>query len=1184
MLWQSIIKKPIISNRMYVLTYEAMVYNYIYEVIEMSLRLIYGCAGSGKSKFCMNSMKSKIESDFEGALILIVPEQFSFQAEKNLMKAVGEKGLLKAQVLSFKRLAYRVFNEAGGITRKRMDSTGKSMLLYTIIDELKDDLKVYKKSGRQQGFVDTVADAITEFKRYNVPPSVLEHVISEVEEESLKQKLEDIELIYNRFEELIKDKYIDSDDDLTFLAEKLSASDIYNGAEIWFDEFSTFTPQQYEIIKMLLKKVKRVNITLCANCSDGEDTENTDIFATIKNTERKLLKLCAENNIGFDEPVDLSKNRGYRFKQSPSLSHLEKHFFSYPYKVYKNEVDDISIFKAMNMYTEVEKLARSIVNISREKGIRYNKIAVITRDLKDYAKLIQVIFNEYDIPYFLDQKRDINKNSLLIFLNSAIEILTKNWSYEAVFRYLKTGLTDVSREEIDILENYVLANGIKGKAWLKGNWSYSASSIYSFRREEENDEELLKRINDIREKAVTPLVEFYEEIRNLNKVRDICETIYKFLCKVNIPDKIEKWVENFKTQGLNALASEYSQAFNTVIELLEQLVEVMGEEHIKPDKLVKIIQTGINRCKVGIIPSALDQVLVGDIERVKSHEVDYVFIIGVNDGVFPKVPEEEGILSDVDREYLKSHGVELAQDTRSLIFEEQYLMYKALTISGKKLYISYPIADFEGKTLRPSIIISKLKKIFPKINISSDIIRSDSDEESLEYITNSKATFNQLISVMRADFEGIKANPIWWDVLRWYDKNEYWKDKCYKAFCGLTYTNQIKFINSESIKKLYGNPLYLSASKLQRYVECPFSFYLQYGLKAQDRKGYEFSLPDAGSFMHEILLDFSTALDKEKMSWRDVDRKWCEDAISIIVDKKAEDKGDFILNSSERYKYFQERYKRILSRAVWTVAQHIKGSGFTPSFYETSFGEKKDGMPAITINLPSGDVVHFTGRIDRIDTYETEQGTYIRVIDYKSGDSKFKLSDVYYGLKLQLLLYLDVILSNADKYIEGETMPGAMLYFKIDDPIVKVDSEIDEAEIENQITKQLKMDGIIIDDIKIIKEMDKDICGASLYIPAMLKKDGSFGSSSSTAKLEQFELLREYARDTLIDLCEDMLKGNVAISPYKKGKATSCNYCSYSSICGFDTSFQDNKYRYFTDKSNDEIWELMKSKVEGEDK
>lgn len=1140
----------------------------------MSLRFIYGCAGSGKSRFCMNSMKSRIESDFKGSLILVVPEQFSFQAERNLIKAVGEKGLLKAQVLSFKRLAYKVFNEVGGITRKRMDSTGKNMLLYSIIDELKDDLKVYKKSGRQQGFVDTVADAITEFKRYNVAPTALENVISEVEEERLKEKLEDIELIYNRFEELIKDRYIDSDDDLTFLASKLETSDIYNGAEIWFDEFSTFTPQQYEVIKILLKKAKRVNITLCANCGGSEEVENTDVFSTIKNTERKLLKLCAENNISYDKPVDLAETRGYRFKQSPSLSHLEKHFFSYPYKIYNDDVYDISIFKAMNMYTEIERLAGNIVNICREKGVRYNKIAVITRDLKDYAKLIQVVFNEYDIPYFLDQKRDINKNPLLIFMNSAIEILTKNWSYEAVFRYLKTGLTDVPREEIDILENYVLAYGIKGKAWLKGDWSYNAS----------DDEELLKKVNSIREKVVTPLTEFYEDIRNLNKVRDICESIYKFLCKVSIPDKIENWVEDFRSQGLNALASEYSQAFNTVIGLLEQLVEVMGEEQIKPDKLIKIIQTGINTCKVGIIPSALDQVLVGDIERVKSHEVDYVFILGVNDGVFPKVPEEEGILSDADRESLKNHGIELAQDTRSLIFEEQYLMYKALTISGKKLYISYPIADFEGKTMRPSIIISKLKKLFPRIHISSDIIKSGSDEENLEHITNSNATFNQLISVIRADFEGIKANPIWWDVLRWYDKNEKWREKCYKAFCGLTYTNQIKFINPESIKKLYGNPLYLSTSKLQKYVECPFSFYLQYGLKAQNRKSYEFSLPDAGSFMHEILLDFSTALDKEKMSWREVDKEWCRDAISIIVDQKTENKKDFILNSSGRYKYFKERYKRILTRAVWTVAQHIKSSGFTPSFYEASFGEKQDGMPAIKINLPSGNVVYFTGRIDRIDTYETEKGTYIGVIDYKSGDSRFRLSDVYYGLKLQLLLYLDVILTNADKYINGETIPGAMLYFKIDDPIVRIDSEIDEAEIENQITKQLKMEGILVDDVKIIREMDKDICGASIYIPAMLKKDGSLGSSSSTAKPEQFEILRKYSRDMLIDLCEDMLKGYVAITPFKKGNATSCNYCSYSSICGFDTSFKDNRYRYFTDKSNDEIWELMKSKVEGENK
>lgn len=1146
----------------------------------MGLRFIYGCSGCGKTDFCMKSIHRLIEKEFNKPILLIVPEQYSFQAEKKLIKSLGESGLLKVQVLSFKRLAYRVFSEIGGISRKRMNPAGKNMLLYNIIDEDKENLQMFKRISSEKGFVDIIADTITEFKRYDVTPDSLESAMDHIEDEELKEKLHDINYIFESFEEKISSGYIDPDDDLTYLAKKLEKSDMFRGAEIWFDEFSTFTPQQYDIIRILLKRAARVNITLCCDClSEGNGTLNTDVFMPVKNTENKLLRICKENNIAYEEPVELNKFRGMRFAKSRELIHLEKNYFSYPNKIYESRTYDLSIFMAKNLYTEIENLARNIIRLCREENIRFNKIAVIARNLDAYSKLIQVIFKEYDIPYFIDQKRDINKNPLMILVNSVIEIYTKVWSYEAVFRYLKTGLTGISAEDTDMIENYVLLNGIKGDRWIGDeDWNYKITGEFDNEPDKEYEKEALARINMVRRQIASPLMRLFEGIKGQKTVKEICSALYEFINSLGIPERLEMWVNDFKKKGLHSLAREYSQTWDNFLSLLDQLVEVMGEEIIEPKKLIKIFQAGLSRCKVGIIPSALDQVLIGDIERVKSQEAEYVFIIGVNDGVFPRVPMDEGILSDRDRNTLKSHGVELAEDTRAQAFEEQFLVYKALTISSGMLRLSYPISNTAGESLRPSIIISRIKKIFRNITIDSDVIVRNTTEENMEHVSRPDPTFNELVSVLRADYEDIKADTIWWDVFRWYKNSDMWSEKCKRAVESFSYTNQVHNISSDKISRLYGSPMYMSVSRIEKYMECPFAFYVQYGLKARNRKVYEFNSPDAGSFMHEVMNEFSEALKKEDMSWKDIDKGWCDEAVSIIVDKVSEDKKNFVLNSNERYRYFKQRYKRIISRAIWTICEHIKTSNFEPEYYEKQFGTKKGELPAMEVELPSGGKVYFNGRIDRIDTYKDEEGTYIRVIDYKSSRTELKLSDIYYGFMLQLILYLDVIMSNAGEFIDDKALPGAMLYFRLDDPLIEAEEDTTDEEIEKMVKKSLRMTGLVLDDIKLIKGMDKGIgYRNSYYIPVNLTKQGTvISSQSKVATFEDFETLRNYARNLLVKICEEMLRGNIAIKPCKRANQASCDFCDYSSVCGFDSAFKDDKYKFIKDINDEEALKLMK--------
>jgi ATP-dependent helicase/nuclease subunit B len=1152
----------------------------------LSLRFIFGGAGTGKSKFCLDSIKERVAKNEPEMkkLIYLVPEQFTFQADRNLVYTLGERGIHKVKVLSFTTMAQMVFSEVGGITRQHMNSSGKNMLIYKILEEVKGNLKVFSRASKQTGFVNVMSEIISELKRYNITPDSLKVAADKIgEERVLSGKLKDISLIFEKFHKHLHTSYIDTEDQLLMLAEKLEQCEIFDGAEIWVDEFSTFTPLQYNVLAKLLRKAYRVNITLTTDClTNGGSSDNTDVFMPIKNTENKILNIAKENNVYYEEPICLDSEVPYRFKDSREISHLQKYYFKFPYKLYKEETCDISMFKALNMYSEIQNAAREIIGLCRDKGLRFNEIAVITRDLGNYEKLIEAIFSEYRIPYFIDRRRDINGNPLIILLNSVLEIFTKKWSYEAVFRYLKTGLVDIDREEIDIIENYVLQNGIRGKKWLEDQWNYGMDYGYE---EDEKQLEDFNKINDIKSRITAPLVILQESIKGKRSIREYCARIYEFLNTINAGNKMEKWVEQFKELKELDMANEYSQVWNVVMELLDQLVEVLGKEEVTLEEFIKILSTGINEYDVGVIPASLDEVLIGSIERVKSHEVTACFIIGVNDNVFPRAADEEGILSDRDREALKGLGVELAADTRNQAFEEQFLIYGALTIGSKYLRISYPIADFEGKSIRPSTITSRIKKIFPSLKEESDIIRQGSDEEVIEQIAGESSTFNELVSAIRSEYEGEAINPIWWDAYKWYMNKELWAERCRRAFAGLSYSNQVKAVDSKKIKSLYGAPLQLSVSRLERYAQCPFSYYVQYGLKASERKIYEFSMPDLGTFVHEVLDEFANVLDKEALTFREVDEDWARGAVSHIVDEKVKNKTGYILNSSPRYKYMANRLKRIIAKSVSIISEQVKRSSFNPTEHEASFGKRGD-YPPISVELPSGDKIDLIGRIDRVDELEMEDGIYIRVIDYKSGNKAFKLSDVYYGLQLQLLVYLDAILSNKEKYIKKGVIPGAILYFKIDDPIVNLSDEEDEDKIRKTIMKELKMKGLILDDAKIIKEMDTTITdikgGNSLIIPAQILGGGEVGNNTSGATEEQFELLRKYSRSLVVRLCEEMLSGNISITPYKKDKNSACEYCSFKSICQFDSSITENKYKYLNEKSKEEVWELMREEVEKE--
>ncbi len=1141
----------------------------------MGIRFVFGRAGSGKSYYCLNQIKKKLGNDKNNKLIMLVPDQYTFQTEKKLLEYVGEKALLRAEVLSFKRMATRVFDKCGGRAINVIEDSGKNMLIYKLLKDKGEDLKYFNRISKQQGFVGIVSKSITEFKKYNISEEILKEKELQIENKDLKEKISDLASIYEIFNESLHKGYIDSEDILSILAKKLKECYLYNDAEIWVDEFTTFTPQQLEVLKALAKQCKNVNITLC---SDGEIqfTEGeTDIFDVIKNTENRILKMMQENNISYKEPLNLNKKNLYRFKESKELGHIEKYFFNYPFKIYKDECKDIRLYKANNNYSEIEWVAQDILKLVRDKGYRYKDIAVVCREIDSYDKITSVIFNEYNIPYFLDKKREILSNPLVVLIISALEILVTNWSYESVFKYVKSGLITLETSFIDKLENYILANGIKGYKWTR-------DLLISQDKELTQEEiEIFEYMEEIRR----PIINLYNKIKGDVTVRKYCTALYEFLLEISAFETMDKWLDDFNNKGMQDKIKEYTQVPSIVMDMLDQAVEVLWDEVVDLKTFSKILTSGFEEKEIGVIPIALDQVNIGDIARIKGRDVKALYIVGANDGVLPSANKDEGILSDEDRIELKSMGIELASDTRSRIFEEQFMVYTALTIPSNYLMITYPMADFEGKSLRPSIIIPRLKKILPRLKEESEIFNSSLFNDKYHNITAPVPTFNELIEALRREYEKEEIETYWVETFKWFEENEEFKDRTKIIFNGLRYTNLVEKIPREKIKRLYSNDngrLMFSVSRIEKYAQCPFSYYVQYGLKAKDRKVYEFTAPDLGSFMHDILDQFTNKIRKENILWGDLTKDKCSEIVNELVNSKLKNETNSILNSNKKYQYFSERFKKTITKSVTVISEQMRKGEFDIFKSEFDFGDFKDSDP-IKLELPSKETVYLKGRVDRIDKVDLNGETYIRIVDYKSGFKSFDLNELYYGLQIQLLVYLDAILKNSEQILKTQCMPGGILYFKIDNPIIKSKKALTEEEIQVEVLKKLKMDGLLLKNVELVKSMDRDMETYSLIIPAAFKKDGDFTSTSSVVTESQFELLRKYVNDKMVEICEEMLSGEIKIEPCKSSKVMYCDYCDYSSICQFDTSIKDNKYKIILKKKKDDLWEAMANKVKIEE-
>ncbi|RSL33383.1 helicase-exonuclease AddAB subunit AddB [Salibacterium salarium] len=1147
----------------------------------MGIRFLLGRTGTGKTHAVRQEMTENLVEHPEETkpIIYLVPDQMTFQAEQDLV-ARTQTGITRAQVLSFSRMAWKVLQETGGITKTYLQQNGLHMLIRKIIEQEKHQFRLYQKAADKTGFVDHMQRLITEFKRQVVSVEQLQENLAELkaieektaQEQVLFDKLHDISMVWEKVEGILGDRYVGAEDYLHLLAEKVQASDYLDGSDIYVDGFHSFTPQELHVLGELMEKADHITFALTLDKPyDEEPPPILDLFRQPAVTYQKVKALA---NNSSHEAVDVSVFQQTIKYKNRALRHLENYFEKRPVTSGKAD-SDVQISAAVNRRTEIEAVARKINKLVQEQGYRYRDIAVMSRNVEDYADMLDTVFRDYDIPIFMDQQRPMLNHPVMECIRSSLESLSIRWRYEPLFRAWKTDMFfsleenwEEAKESIDHLENYVLAYGVSEKHWKqKQPWTYTSQRTSTDQAGQKNveDVETERNLNRLREKFATPLLNLEKRFKKAATMKEYSIVLYEFLEGLQIPEKIEKICDDALMRNDLSKAREHEQVWSSIVEMFEQIVEMAGEDKVSFETFRQVVETGLESMTFAIVPPAVDQVTIADMERSRIADVEVSFLLGINEGLLPASFEEEGMLDDEERKWFEKHGTELADDAGTRLLNEQFLIYRAMSLPKEKLYLSYPLADEEGKSLQPSVLINQVKDLFPDVqeNLLFNEPQEYSEEEQEDFAGPNRKTLSFLTYQLQRWKQGYPVAPIWWNVYNWYVR-EGQSRQLSILIKSLFYKNKPVQLSSATSKQLYGETLKASVSRVEQFESCAFSQFVSYGLRLKERDIYKLEAPDIGQLFHAALKDMTEQIKSEGKEWGSLSTKECQTIAKGCVAKIVPTIQREILLSSHRHQYLQKKLEDTVVRASQMLSRQAKASGFSPMGLELGFGPGEQ-LPPLRFTLSDGTEMEVAGRIDRVDGATGNDGVFVRIIDYKSSEKDIRLADVYFGLALQMLVYLDVVLSFSEDWIGDSVKPAGVLYFHVHNPFIEANQHMKQEDLENEFLKRFKMKGLLMAEEEPVRLMDETLTtGHSQVIPAGMKKDGSFYSNSSVLPVEQFESLRRYIREKLQQDGDMIMQGHTEIQPFKSGQAAACTFCSFKPVCQFDTSFEANDYRILT--------------------
>lgn len=1162
------------------------------------LHLYYARENIDKDKFLfgkigevLNQTSDNCEYDHQKVLLL-VPDQFTLQAERNAFEYLGAEGFIDLEVMSQSRLGLKVLSETGGINRTTIDKYGRHMLLTKILTEENDNLEIFSGMNQKSSFIEMTNNLISEMKQFNTYPEDLQRILDGTGENPiLNKKLKDIHKIYIKYEELIAGKYLDTEDYLKLFAEKIRHSKVIQSSIIWISGFDYLTPKALNIVEQLILTAKEVNIMLTADReyefnNEGKQIKSRDydLFDLTRSLMNKLKFISEKNGIKYEEQyIDNScitynndnfyekEKTGIRGKliekevKEEALAHLEHEIFAQPYRQAAGG-SAITLCQAANFYSEAESAAAKITQLIRDEGLRYRDILVVCNDMETRGSIIKRVFADYGIMAFLDKKRDILHHPSVEFLASLLDITIKGWRYEDIFRMLKTDLTPISPDECEDLENYVIKYRIKGSHWKK-------DFTYGIKTEGEDN---LLRINDIRRRVYDYIAVFEKEFMQAETVRQKTEAIYDFLKeKAMLPERIQSLIEYLVNDGQLEYAEEAAQIWGVIVAIFDQLVELIGEELMSPEEYAIILKSGLEAVEIGLLPPAADQILVGTMQRTRTGKVKALIVIGANDGLLPTAAESESLLNDDEKTALYNKGIEICKIDDLRIKEEKLAIYKTLSKPTLCLWMSYSTSDLEGRESKQSILFDKIRKIFPDIKVSKDILN---DGEPLLLIETPGSTLKHLTEAFRNAIDGNPLDEKWRAAYKWYLNHLPLPIKA--VMDGLFFDNKQEKIKKELVWKLYKRDpsfmLSLSPSRLERFSRCPFSHFINYGLRPDERRVFEIAGREIGDVYHQCFMKLSEALTIPGMEitdpgspWMKITREECQQLIESFIEEAAAEYRDGVLVQGEEELYRQRRMKKVSGEAAWALIEHVRSGQIQNIYFESEFG-KAVGKQFPPIELKLGEqTVYIEGKIDRVDVHKDKKdpnSRYIKIIDYKSGKERFDADEAKSGWKLQLMLYLRAVLGSGSFEMNRDSTfkPAGVFYFEIAEPLIDVTKAPEEdysEKVKAERKKCFKLDGVVIDNQGVIESIAGEFSGHSDILPVKKTKEGYVGTTDRKILTEEeFWELIDTVSNKVKELCIELSEGSVDIKPKKVKEQTACGFCLYKSICYFDLSFEGCSY------------------------
>lgn len=1117
----------------------------------MSVRFLLGASGSGKSRQIYNEIIQASIKEPERNFYLIVPEQYTMEAQRELVTMHPAGGMMNIDAIGMNRLAYRVFDELGISTGQVLEDFGKSMLIKKILCEQQDTLQVYGSYYDKLGFVDEMKSMMSEIFQYNIKQDTIDEIMEQIPEDSVVAgKMQDIRHIYEEFEAFAGERYIVAEQLVELLTRHVGQSKLVCGSSLYFDGFTGFTPVQLELVEKLMTCADDLTFSFTLDDRDQkyEHIKDYELFYLTKTTIKKLTEAAAAAGVEIESPVVLPGTINYRLGENRELFFLERNLFRSPYQKWKQPLERIHLTATGDAQDEIVFVASTIRRLVREKGYRYKDIAIVAGDLEQASHIYERVMDEYEIPVFIDANACLKANPCAETIRSVLAVLADDFSYDSVFRFLKAGMTDLSFEDIELLENYALKRGVRGYS----RWNRAVSENYektSPVNVEEIRQAFMKMFGDIRKvfadkKAVT---------------KDYVEALYDFLLQIHMYEKLEARKNELYEENRINEGDAYGQIFEKTVRLFDKIEELLGDTKMSVKEFYEIVDTGLSDIEVGVVPPTVDRVLFGDITRSRLNHIKVLFFTSVNDGIVPKAPKKGRILSDRDRDILSDCGLELAPSDKQNSYIEQFYIYTILTKPSDHLYISYHKLSASLESMRPSYLLGRISSIFASLQAE------EYDAASCMPDTVNRS-LRRILRTEEDDSEDAESR-----ILTRILTEKGFARELTAIYKGRTYRNVAEQLPPETIALLYGRYLHASVSKLELYARCGFAYFLKYGLRLKEREMYQVDVRNVGVILHSVMEGlFKQVRDTRNNDWENFPEDERMLMVTELVNRAAEESAGDFFEDNARNAYMLQMIERMAQTSAGMLQKHIRLGSMKPGMLEKTFDSAKDEVGSYLFELPNQIQMSINGKIDRVDVEEEDGTVYIKVIDYKSSTRKLSLEEVLNGEQLQLVTY-SAIAYEIEKmiYPDKNIQIAGLLYYSFDDPVIEIESsEIDtdteqpefsdQEKLDAERMEKMKLQGFVNESPAVIQKMDHT-CNQSL--PVKLDKNGDIKKSENVVSADQIRTIMELTRENIEELGSQIAEGKIAIEPYKNKSNTGCDYCEFKNICHFDVKNGGNQYR-----------------------